>query len=355
MTDNRNVAAYDGGRQEVATAPSGGGITVEQRLSLLREALTNPDVDPAKAVAMADLMFKLEDRDRQAEFNRDLIKAKAEIAPVFKRGENNHQKTKYARFEDIQRVTDPVLMANNLSLDYLIGNEGNNITVVPVLRHTNGWIQHGHAIKGPPDTGPGRSAIQSVGSSASYLQRYAAKATLNLRFDGEDNDGGTALIGAQLNDRQESLLVGAQQAADDGEYAAWFGRLNQKDKAVVISSGTHARLGGAPALPGAQRQQVRDDPPPQQKVQEPQQERQQADAPREPVLSASGHDINTPAGWAAQYIEDLGAARDVAEVRRLVVKGSKGLKKLMGTDIELFDKCDKAETNALAKFAGEES
>jgi hypothetical protein len=252
MSDSREIAEHGGGARSIAGRdyqPT--GIPIEQRMAMLREALTNPDVDPAKAVAMADLMFKLEDRDRQAEFNRDKINAKRAMPPIYKRGENAHQHTKYPKFEDMQRTVDPILDAHGLSIDFRIGSEGPNITVVPILRHRNGWIEEGDAMKGPPDEGPGRSKIQAVGSSSSYLKRYAMVAMLNLILDGEDDDGMGGLRNVnQPNDRQIRLVELGQDALDGGTYAAWFGKQLPKDRAWLIASGNHERFGGV-ALIGA--------------------------------------------------------------------------------------------------------
>jgi hypothetical protein len=341
MTDNREIAEYGSGpSRQVAAA--GTSIPVEMRMTMLREALTNPDVDPAKAVAMADLMFKLEDRDRKAEFNRDLIAAKAEIGPIFKRGKNTHQGTKYAKFEDIQRVTDPVLKRHNLSLDYKIGSEGVDVVVVPVLRHDNGWIEEGLPIKGPRDKGPGRSDIQAVGSSASYLQRYAAKGTLNLRFDGEDDDGQPFRAGDPLNDRQEGLLVDAQQAADAGEYSTWFNRQTARDKAILISAGHHSRLSGAPALPGAQTVDHQTD-------------HQRQDPPAENRQPAGKHDLRTAEGWTAQYEDDCAAAPDREALLRVQTKGKAAMARLKDADAKLHQRAIDAGTKALARLDGDDA
>jgi hypothetical protein len=338
MTESQEIAEYGSGAGRQIATPSG-SIPVEMRMTMLREALTNPAVDPAKAVAMADLMFKLEDRDRQAEFNASLIAAKKEIGPIFKRGYNAHQKTKYTKFEDIQRVTDPVLERHGLDLSYKIGSEGPNVTVVPVLRHVNGWIEEGLAIKGPPDTGPGRSAIQSVGSSASYLQRYAAKGTLNLRFDGEDDDGVAYRPGDQLNDRQEGILIDAQMAYDRGEYGDWYGRQSVKDKSVLINAGHHARFSGAPALPGAQTV-----------------DHQRQDPPAENRQQAGKHDLRTAEGWTAQYEDDCAAAPDREALLRVQTKGKAAMARLKDhPDKELHQRAIDAGTKALARLDGDDA
>lgn len=322
-------------RNESAVAPREGGIPMEQRMAMLREALTNPEVDPTKAVAMADLMFKLEDRDRQAEFNRDLIAAKRAMPAIFKRGSNDHQHTKYAKFEDMQRAVDPVLAQHRLSIDFRIGNDGPNITVVPVLRHENGWIEEGGAMKGLPDKGPGRSDIQAVGSASSYLKRYAMVATLNLVLDGEDNDGaGIGRDDYKLNDRQSGLVVDAQAAAERNEYGKWYAALKPADKAFLVTSGTHARFGGA-ALPG----------PTTTRQPEPEQER-----PTPPPPPESGTGI-TPEGWADKYVAHMDAAKTEDAVVQIKTRGARTMAGLSESHPKLWEKCDAAELAARDRLA----
>lgn len=237
------------------------GIPLEQRMAMLREALTNPDVDPAKAVAMADLMERMEDRELRAQFNRDKIAAIRAMPAIYQRGKSD--KHRYAKFEDLHRACMPVLAAHGFTLDFRVGSEGNNITVQPVLRHDNGLVEEGGVMKGPPDTGPGRSAIQAVGSATSYLKRHSMKAILNIIEDGEDNDGALR-EGSQLNDRQERLVTDAQEAFDNGRYADFYGQLPPKDKALLVTVGVHARLGGTAALPGPATDQAGDGQPQQQ-------------------------------------------------------------------------------------------
>lgn len=333
MSDSRELAAHDGG-QQIVTA--GGGIPVEQRMAMLREALINPDVDPAKAVAMAELMFRLEDRDRQAEFNRDKIAAKKAMPAIFKRGYDDHKKKPYVLFEDMQRAIDPVLERFNLMLDFEVGNVGNDIAVTPVLRHQNGWVERGGTLKGPSDAGPGRSPIQGVGSSVSYLKRYCTEAILNLVRDGEDNDGAIR-PDTLLNDRQQGLVVNAQAAADRDEYPQWFAGLNPKDKALLINSGNHARLGGGKALPAPTTiDNTRSDP-------QPEPEPARDDPPAGGDLPA----VVTPEGWTAQYELDCQGATDLEALQRVQLKAQKGIARLKdGGHTDLHQRAIDAGSNA---------
>jgi ribosomal protein L12E/L44/L45/RPP1/RPP2 len=248
MSDGKQIATHDG-RRDMATASVD---SARGMLAMIAEAARDPSVDANKMVTLAKLATDMQDRERQAEFNRDKIEAIRNMPAIYKRGHNTHMGNRYAKFEDLHRAVMPVLSRHHLTLDFRIGSEGRDITVQPVLRHDNGYIEEGGVMKGPPDdVNKGRTAIQAVGSASSYLKRYAIKAILNIIEDGEDDDGQGGRVDRQLNDRQIAMTNDAQAAKDEGRYDAFFKALSPKDRAWMISTGRHALLGGAAALPSA--------------------------------------------------------------------------------------------------------
>ena len=73
--------------RDLAPRQEGGSLSDDRaRFALLREALTNPDVQPDKAVAMADLMFRIEDRQREARFIEAKVAAIAAMPRIGKDG-----------------------------------------------------------------------------------------------------------------------------------------------------------------------------------------------------------------------------------------------------------------------------
>lgn len=206
------------------------GITVGQRLQLLREALTNPDVQPEKAVAMAELMFRLEDRDARAAFIAAKVRAISEMPRIGKDGENTHTKQRYARWEYAQPIITPILARHGLVLNFDVSQQDGRVAVAPILSG-HGWEERGSPIVLPSDKGAGRNDVQAVGSSVSYGKRYAAFAMLNIITGGlaEDDDGnaggGTPGDPYDVLTPDERGLVdeGRQRAADGMEaYAEWF-------------------------------------------------------------------------------------------------------------------------------------
>ena len=228
MSDNQQITQHTGGG--AVAAHEGAGIPVEQRLALLREALTNPDVQPEKAVAMAELMFRLEDRDARARFIAAKVKAIAEMPHIGKDGVNTHTGNRYSTWEKMQPVITPILHRNGLVLNFVVGSEGPRVAVTPILSG-HGWEERGEAMALPADQGKGRNDVQAVGSSISYAKRYAAMAMLNIVSRGvpADDDGNAG--GGTPMDPYDALQPHERELVDQGRgaagggvdaYAEWF-------------------------------------------------------------------------------------------------------------------------------------
>ena len=107
--------------------------------------------------------------------------------------------SKYAAFEDIQAVIDPILAEQGFTLTYSSGepNEKGEVPTFGKLSHIGGHSERG-LIYLPPDGvgtksgGMNMNALQGRGSATAYGQRYVAKMMLNLRFIGDDDDAGGA-------------------------------------------------------------------------------------------------------------------------------------------------------------------
>lgn len=357
MSDSTELATTEPGNRAVAVPASSDIVTA------ILAAARDKDIDAEKVKTLTELATGMIDRERAAQFNAAKIAAIREMPAIYKRGKSD--KHRYAKFEDLHRAVMPVLARHGLGLDFKVGSEGNLITVQPVLRHDNGWVEEGGVMKGPADTGPGRSAIQAIGSSTSYLKRHSMKAMLNIIEDGEDDDGsgyGTR-EGEQLNDRQTRLVVDADAAQARGDYETWYRTQKANDKAWLVRAGVHARLGGGAALPpppgsspvgrddrpepeDAEFSPAEDEalPPPEAKLD-----------PPPTVDQGKAHDTRTPEGWTAQFKDDLAAAKSLADVAAIEKRGATGLTRLSTGHAKLWEQADAALLDAKDRLVGTES
>jgi hypothetical protein len=149
-------------------------------IDLLRAAV-DKGADVATLERLAKLYESAELSQKKAEFNNALADAKKEIRPVIK-DKAVGSMYRYETFAAIAEAVDPVLNANGLFYTFPDGEVGSDPTLVTVccrLSHRNGYsVEATRTAK--PDTGQNRNAVQAMGSTITYLQRYTLKAVLGL-------------------------------------------------------------------------------------------------------------------------------------------------------------------------------
>jgi ERF superfamily len=156
-------------------------------IDLLRAAV-DKGADVATLERLAKLYEAAELGQKKAEFNNALAAAKAELRPVIK-DKQVGTLYKYETMAAIAAEIDPVLAKHGLfaifpDAEHTEKREGNRIYVTCRLSHRNGYSIE-KTLDGPPDTGQNRNAIQAMGSTMTYLQRYALRAILGLAVSNE--------------------------------------------------------------------------------------------------------------------------------------------------------------------------
>lgn len=218
---------------------------------------SDPTVDAAKLQTMADLAIKLQVHEQQQQFNRDLNSAIMEMPVISRDGrivikdKNTQaivQSTPFARFEDIDRIVRPIANKHNLSYSFEVGGDATRITVRPIIRHANGFVERGEAMPLPLETSGSKNNVQGAGSSTTYGKRYALCAAFSIVTEGLDTDGHGADQVSLPHEREQLVLQQAEAAHAAGGYQEHFNRQSPRDRAWLVQHGHHARLGGA-ALP----------------------------------------------------------------------------------------------------------
>ena len=231
--------------QEVAVASSEPGAVAvptqsAEMLTSLLAAMENPNIDADKVKVLADVATGLQDRELQAQFNRDKVAAIIEMPAITKRGEiiipgkngnPDRSQGRYTKYEDLQRVVDPILAKFNMVITHNIGHNEHAVTVQPILSHTNGEVEKGEFMSLPLDTSGSKNNTQGAGSASQYGKRYTTCAMLNIRQDGVDDDGrATASAGgySSLQPEKKKVVDAGRQAALEGseKYEAWFKALD---------------------------------------------------------------------------------------------------------------------------------
>lgn len=119
-------------------------------------------------------------------FDEAVADAKAGIQPVLKNREGHNGK-RYADFAAIARTVDPIISEFGLSYRFRT-TQTDRINVTCILSHKDGHSEE-TTLSGPPDASGSKNAIQAIGSTLTYLQRYTLVQALGLAAS-EDDDGG---------------------------------------------------------------------------------------------------------------------------------------------------------------------
>lgn len=118
-------------------------------------------------------------------FDAAIAGAKAEI-PVIIKNRQGHNNKRYADFAAIAAVVDPIIGRHGLSYRFR-SQQTDKIAVTCILSHEAGHFEE-TSLAGPADATGSKNAIQAIGSTLTYLQRYTLVQALGLAA-GEDDDG----------------------------------------------------------------------------------------------------------------------------------------------------------------------
>lgn len=257
MTEQTEIATIEPGAREVAVQNSG------DMLAAIMRAAYDPNVDAQKVVALAGLAMQLKDREQVEQFNRDktaaiiampVIRRDGKIIIPGKNGEADRVQGRFAKYESLQAVCDPILAAHNLVLTHNVDSNGQMMTVQPILSHTNGYVEKGGAMPLPLDTSGGKNNTQGAGSSLSYGMRYTYCAMVHIRIHGIDDDGNLGETASgdprdRWSTEQRELVTDGMSAAAKGvePYEAWFRALSPAERGWLAFEGQHDQLKAAAA------------------------------------------------------------------------------------------------------------
>jgi len=131
---------------------------------------------------------------------------------------------KHAELGVILDAVTPALSKHGLSTSWKLTKDAPDwLEVTCTLRHVGGHSDS-VAMGGPPDTGPGRNAIQARSSTNSYLERLTKLAILGLAAKDQDDDGaGGAAAATAVVEQQLQAWIKAANAAttDEAAHQVW--------------------------------------------------------------------------------------------------------------------------------------
>lgn len=190
-------------------------------MDLIDRATAN-GATPETLEKLLALQERFEANQARKAFDTAISEAKAEIPPIV-RNATGHNSKKYVDFAAIARVVDPILSRHGLSYRFR-SEQGERINVTCILSHRDGHSEQ-TTLSGPADTSGNKNAVQAIGSTLTYLQRYSLIQALGLAaaHDDDGKDGGAPDRGPVITERQASNIIDALEAkgASHATFLKW--------------------------------------------------------------------------------------------------------------------------------------
>lgn len=180
-------------------------------LSMIERMARDESVDLSRLERLMEMHERVSARQAKQAYAEALAAMQAEMPLIVERGAIRHGDNKpviarYALWEDVVQQITPVMRKHGFAITFRIGRQNERILVTGVLTHRGGHSEE-TTMDLPVDAGPGRNAVQAIGSSTSYGKRYAAAALLNFVSGMERDDDGAAGGGeAVISDEQYETL-----------------------------------------------------------------------------------------------------------------------------------------------------
>lgn len=195
--------------------------TGENLLVIIARAAADPACQPDKMRALLDMQKEIRAEDARMAFTTDfialqdklpVIDAKGAIVIEGKLGKRG-QRTPYATFNEIHRVTKPMLKEHGFALSFATepSDNGERLIVKGYLDHVNGH-QRTTAFPLPAEGSGSKNNAQAWGSSFSYGKRYCTIALLNIVSHApEDRDlDGNKEAAKEDAEKTDALISGSQ-------------------------------------------------------------------------------------------------------------------------------------------------
>jgi len=187
-------------------------------LVLIEKVALDPRVDVEKLERVIAMYERLKAKEAELAYNAAkgrILKKLARIKIVKNRSvlyeiengkpqKGTYEAFKYAPLEEIDKHLRPLLAKEDMDLSYSDEpREGGGILIRGRLKHLPGGHYEDSLMPAPLDTSGGKSTVQGVGSTNSFLRRYVACNIFNIVVVGNDDDGS----GGTIDETQTKIIL----------------------------------------------------------------------------------------------------------------------------------------------------
>ena len=258
------AAATEQSEEQIARIP--GALPVDSSstvLGLIERVALDPQADVEKLDRVMAMYERMKAKEAELAYNAakgrilkklvgiKFLKNKPALYDIEKGKpqKGTYEAFKYAPLEEIDKHLRPLLLEEEMDLSYSDEpREHGWIVIRGRLKHLPSGYFEDSFMPAPLDTSGGKSTVQGVGSTNSYLRRYIACNIFNIVVVGEDDDGnGGTIDEAQTNtilDLIKRAKVGpkflkymrAQSIEDAGSLEAAVATIASRDYRKAITT-----------------------------------------------------------------------------------------------------------------------
>lgn len=160
------------------------------------EMLRDPNIPADKMQIMLTMWRESFSAQAQEAYQAAFIAFSAEMPAVERDGTvklGDGKSYPFTTYEQMDKILRPLLSKNGLALQFWASpSELKDTVMVHGSLFGHGWHKES-SYPVPPDTGPGRNAMQARGSAQSYAKRYNADLLCNIVRKGKDDDARRAI------------------------------------------------------------------------------------------------------------------------------------------------------------------
>lgn len=210
--------------------PNGGVMPFAPRseadalINMIERVARDPSVSLDRMERLIDMKERMTERAARAAYDAAFAPMQERLPIIDERGEHGGTKSTYAKWDDINEAIKPVLAAHGFSIRFRSKQDGAKIFVTGVLSHRDGHSEE-TTIELPADNSGQKNAVQAIGSSMSYGQRYTAKLLLSLSSRrSEDDNGDAGGAGDKITNEQldELIALAEDVGADKRKFCAYL-------------------------------------------------------------------------------------------------------------------------------------
>jgi hypothetical protein len=213
--------------QTEQSAPALSSHSPSTVLALIERVALDPHADVEKLERVMAMYERLNAKEAELAYNAAkgrILKKLAGIKIVKNRSalyeaekgkpqQGIYKAFKYAPLEEIDKHLRPLLADEHMDLSYSDEpRQGDGILIRGRLKHLPGGHYEDSFMPAPPDTSGGKSSVQAVGSTNSFLRRYIACNIFNIVVVGDDDDG----TGGTINEAQTKTILDLFKKAKAG-------------------------------------------------------------------------------------------------------------------------------------------